>query len=218
MLFVVYESDKSGNNEIYRANIDGTNEVNLTSNAADDSYPVVSADGTKIVFLSNRTGVTRIWAMNANGSSPTIVSNRADVVNPTISPDGSQVAFAALVAGATQVFTVNINGSAEVNLSGNPLVDDDYPVFSPDGNSVAFVRDFTSIYTVPTLGGTATWRYTHLSDIQSPTYSVDGNQFVFMGEVNFAWDIFRVGTNGLGVTNLTNTAGDEFKTSGYIGP
>ncbi len=218
MAFVVYESDKSGNNEIYRSNLDGTGEVNISNNSGDDSFPVVSADGSRVTFLSNRSGALRVWIMNSNGSSPQIVSNRSDVANPTISPDGSMVAFSALVGGATQVFVVNANGSAETNLSNHPLADDDFPCFSPDGNSVAFVRDFVSIYTAPTLGGSTTWRYTNLTDIQAPSYSSDGSQFVFMGEVNFAWDIFKVSTSGLGLTNLTNTVGDEFKISGYIGP
>lgn len=218
MGFIIYESNKSGNAEIYRANIDGSNEVNLTNNSAQDSFPVVSADGSKIVFLSNRSGALRVWAMNANGSSLNIVSTRSDVANPTISPDGSKVAFSALSNGATQIFLVNTGGSNEINLSNNNLVDDDFPCFSPDGNTVAFVRDFTDLYSVSTFGGTPTLRYSHSADVQSPSYSDDGSRLVFMGDRNLAWDIYRVNINGTGLLNLTNSPGDEFKVSGYIGP
>lgn len=218
MSFVIYESNSSGRSQIYRASLNGANVIQLSSLSFDDSFPVVSADGSKIAFLSNRSGALRVWVMNSDGSGALMVSTRANVMNPTISPDGSRVAFTALVSGATQIFVVNSNGSGETNLTNNFFVDDDFACFSPNGASIGFVRDFNKLYTMTVSGASVTLRYTHLSDIQSPSFSVDGMQFVFMGDNNLQWDIYRVGLTGSGLTNLTNSSGDEFKVSGYIGP
>lgn len=43
-----------GNNEIYRMNADGSNQVNLTNRATSDVAPAVKPDGTKVLFHSNR--------------------------------------------------------------------------------------------------------------------------------------------------------------------
>jgi len=38
-LHIAFESDRDGNYEIYIMNADGTNQVNLTNNPADDEEP-----------------------------------------------------------------------------------------------------------------------------------------------------------------------------------
>jgi TolB protein len=53
------------------ANADGTNEVNLSKNAAFDGWPVWSPDGQRIAFSSNRAGPAntgQIFVVNADGS------------------------------------------------------------------------------------------------------------------------------------------------------
>jgi len=59
------------NSEIFVADLDGANEVNLSNNAAFDGWPVFSPDGLRIAFASNRSGPARtgqVWLMNSDGS------------------------------------------------------------------------------------------------------------------------------------------------------
>jgi len=59
------------NSEIFIANIDGNNEINISNNAAFDGWPIWSPDGKQIAFASNRTGPARtgqIWLMKPDGS------------------------------------------------------------------------------------------------------------------------------------------------------
>lgn len=217
MGFIIYESSKSGNSEIYRADHDGSNEVNLTNNAADDSFPVVSRDGTKIVFLSTRGGALQPHVMDVSGANVVRVSTR-QATNPVISPDGSTVLFTSLSNLATQIFKVSASGTGEVNLSNVTVNDDDFACFSPDGTRIVFVRDFKEIYRMNVDGSSKTLLYTHTDDVESPSFSKDGTQLVFMGNNNLQWDIYRLTLAGNVLVNLTNSGADEFKNSGYIGP
>jgi TolB protein len=60
------------NSEIFVADIDGSNQVNISNNAAFDGWPRWSPDGTQIVFASNRTGpamACQLFVVNVDGSA-----------------------------------------------------------------------------------------------------------------------------------------------------
>src|SRR3712207_8353144 len=54
-LFRSFDSDRSGNFDIWVANADGSNLVQLTTEPAPDGYPTWSPDGTQIAFTSFRS-------------------------------------------------------------------------------------------------------------------------------------------------------------------
>lgn len=69
---IAFASDCRGNFEIYVMDRDGSNVVQLTSDAADDVDPAWAPDGRGIAFVSDRGGGdTDVWVMGADGSSPT---------------------------------------------------------------------------------------------------------------------------------------------------
>jgi TolB protein len=61
-------------------NADGSKQVNLSNNRADDVSPASwSADGTKILFSSNRAGNYEIYVIKVDGSGVTrLTDNPAD--------------------------------------------------------------------------------------------------------------------------------------------
>ena len=67
--FVAFMSQKDGNLEIYRVNIDGSELRRLTQVASNDGLPAWMPNGRTILFASDRDGVWSIFAMNPNGSS-----------------------------------------------------------------------------------------------------------------------------------------------------
>ena len=59
------------NSEVFVANLDGSNEVNLSTNAAFDGWPVWSPDGRQVAFASNRAGpanVGQLYLVNVDGT------------------------------------------------------------------------------------------------------------------------------------------------------
>jgi TolB protein len=73
----------SDNPEIYKVNADGTGNTRLTIDTADDSYPVFSPTGGKIVFSSNRPspkdGSTdyELYIMDADGHNVRQLTNNS---------------------------------------------------------------------------------------------------------------------------------------------
>ena len=80
---VAFMSQRDGNWEVYRVNLDGTGLARLTNNGANDGLPAWSPDGSSIAFASNRDGGWAVWAMNADGS------NQRRLFSLPGSPDGS---------------------------------------------------------------------------------------------------------------------------------
>ncbi|HMX95546.1 MAG TPA: hypothetical protein PKC50_09905, partial [Elusimicrobiota bacterium] len=69
---IVFGSDRTGNNELFVMNADGTGAVQMTSNpGAINSDPAWSSDGSKILFASTRDGNAEIYVMDRDGSNET---------------------------------------------------------------------------------------------------------------------------------------------------
>jgi len=83
------------NSEICVANLDGSDEINLTRNAAFDGWPTWSPDGTLIAFASNRAGpanVGQLWVMAPDGTGlRQVTSGPWGHAQPAWSRDGSKL-------------------------------------------------------------------------------------------------------------------------------
>lgn len=78
--YIIFTSWRDMNGEIYRMRKDGTDQTNLTGNAAQDMFPAsVSPDGTRIAFTSDRDGNDEIYTMGFDGSSPTRLTFNAEM-------------------------------------------------------------------------------------------------------------------------------------------
>jgi Tol biopolymer transport system component len=67
--WLVYDTNVSGNQEIFRVPLAGGDPEQLTRNGFDDFHPSWSADGSEIVFYSLQNGNRDIYAMNADGTN-----------------------------------------------------------------------------------------------------------------------------------------------------
>lgn len=76
---IAFTSNRDGNGEVHVMNADGSGETNLTQNAADDTFPAWSPDGSKIAFTSNRDGNSEVHVMNADGSVQTNLTQNAAI-------------------------------------------------------------------------------------------------------------------------------------------
>jgi serine/threonine protein kinase/Tol biopolymer transport system component len=90
---ILFSSQMSGNGEIWSINSDGSEQRQLTNDAADDGAPISSPDSKSIFFASNRTGQVQIWRMNADGSNQTQITVKDGGYPIFVSPDGRWVYY-----------------------------------------------------------------------------------------------------------------------------
>jgi TolB protein len=82
------------NSEIFVANIDGTNEMNVSNSAGFDGWPAWSPDGRWIAFASNRLGpanVGQIFVVHPDGTGLKQISSSGSFVQPAWSSDGRRI-------------------------------------------------------------------------------------------------------------------------------
>jgi hypothetical protein len=89
---ITFQTNRDGNNEVYKMTSSGGSQTRLTTNSAMDGAPAWSPDGNMIAFNSTRNGgSSRIWVMKTDGTLPTLLIKQGfnSFSSPQWSPDTS---------------------------------------------------------------------------------------------------------------------------------
>jgi len=211
IVFASYFREEDGNVEIYIMNIDGSEQVNLTNNSANDDYPSFSPDGSKIAFTSDRDGNLEIYTMNVDGSDQVrLTNNPANDEWPCFSSDGAKITFNSNRDGNPEIYTMNVDGSGQINLTNN-LEWDEEPSFSPDGSKIAFgsTRDGNLEIYIMNVDGSGQVNLTNnLAKDGGPSFSPDGSKIAFNSDRDGNWEIYIMNIDGSEQVRLTNNQTD----------
>lgn len=228
---LVFNSDRSGNHEVYTIRTDGSDMRQLTNDATYDSWWARTAPNRqRILFYRTPKGShdldyakTSLWIMNADGTQPYELRPQGTdgwelQGHAEWSPDGAKLVMFGGSGINPQIYITDALGKAprKVTDRGGQNLD---PSWSPDGSKLVFVgcpaavcfETNYEIYTITT-DGSVTNRLTdnNLRD-HDPYYSPDGSRIAWIAEVKpgaygpvGVWDIFTMAANGSGQKRVIN--------------
>jgi Tol biopolymer transport system component len=158
--WLAFDSDRSGNNDIYRMRIDGTELAQVTTDPGDDFRPAWSPDGREIAFHTWRSGNRDSYIINADGSGERVLAGGpVHEWAGRWSPDGRFLTYFAQTEVASnqfagiQVFVAPRDGgtprqiTVERGGAGGPA-------WAPDGAHVLYLTE-RGIRLAPVSGGVA---------------------------------------------------------------
>jgi len=211
---MLFDSNRTGNYEIFRMSDTGASATELTRDPRYDSWwPRLSPDRTRVLFYRTPRGThdrdftkTSLWEMSSDGSGVSELLPAAAYGwwlqgHVEWAPDEQHLVMFGGSRTNPQIFITDANGREPRQLTHRGGISED-PSWAPDGRSILFIGCPHSIcfphdqevYRLSTRGGAAV-RLTHdgIRD-QDPYLSPDGRTLAWLSEVSNhraagIWDI-----------------------------
>ncbi|MCC6245023.1 MAG: PD40 domain-containing protein [Gemmatimonadaceae bacterium] len=204
--------------QIMVADFDGQNVRPLTTGQQNDASPSFSADGARVFFARDLSGVGNWKVMSLNVASGattqhTFPSNGTlpNDFTPVVDGASTRIAMArSTLGGALQITTTTLTGTQPIDLT--PL-SASTPMYSPNGLRMAYIDTRTSgvarITTINTDGSNQVVLTSVTGTAGGITWSPDGTQIAFHAlnaTTGFVFQLFKVNVDGSGLTQLTSNA------------
>jgi Tol biopolymer transport system component len=151
---VAFLSGRSGDQEIWVCDSDGSNPVQVTSLGGPHvGWPAWSPDSKLIAFDTAMHGQREIYVVDADGGPPQrITDDPSDEAMPSWSRDGKWIYFCSDRTGTPQVWKIRANGgkATQVTKGGGTAAFE-----SLDGESVYYAKErgVTALWKVPAASG-----------------------------------------------------------------
>jgi Tol biopolymer transport system component len=211
--WVVFQSNRDGNVELYYTNLSGSgNPIKLTNSPStvNNINPMYGPDSKTVVFQSDRGGRFDLFTIDQeSGEEVQITSDPADDINPFYSPDLKRLVFQSNRNGNWDIFVLDVETGNEFQLTDS-LVDETFPAWSPNGKQIAYlvnVDGATDLYVID-LDTRETKRITIDGRTNNHVWSPEGNRIAYQSERNGNLDVYTYDF-------MTN---EEYRVTDYEGP
>lgn len=177
--------------DIFTAPVEKGPTRNLThSSGAHDKWPRWSPDGSRIAFISDKTGEEEVWVVGQDGTTPPeqlTTGGKAFRYAPEWAPDGKRIAFADK-DGKILILTLADKKLTEIVDSPRGQIRD--YAWSPRGNHLAFSMPndtgFRSIYIWSAGDGKLRQVTESYFNAHTPTWDPQGNYLYYLSDREFA--------------------------------
>ncbi|MCK4763220.1 MAG: PD40 domain-containing protein [Candidatus Aminicenantes bacterium] len=187
---IVFVSSRSGNNDIWIMDDDGSNQVQLTFSPDSELSPSFAPDGCRISYVNYDT--KKLMIMNADGTNQHVIydSPASQIAMTAWSPCGDKIAFRQGPYNYYDLWTINVDGTGlfQVTTDGMHY---GIPSWSPDCQWIVHTRRSSAAYsysveiwkikangtehTQLTFGGSCG----HTCENDCPDLSPDGSKIIY---------------------------------------
>ncbi|HMA42118.1 MAG TPA: protein kinase [Gemmatimonadales bacterium] len=154
--WLYFDSNRSGNADIYRMPVDGGEPEQLTTDPADDFGPDISPDGHWMALYSTRAGNRDIFVMPVDGGEAQhITDDPGEERFPAWSPDGRSLSYTLTGADARDgLYVISLDASGRWGTPRQVWNKANLGRWSPDGR--ALLSAWTDgVWLIPAAGGPA---------------------------------------------------------------
>jgi Tol biopolymer transport system component len=206
---VVFVSNKSGNEDIWSMNLDGSELAQLTNDPGSDQYPAISPDGKKIAYSADIGGTWQIVVMNWDGTNKQQITSGPNRHGfPTWAFDGKYIFIEIYIDENWEMFVMDSDGKNLKRLTNNPGIEDWHPCAHPFEYKVIYESgrvDSEEIWEIDINGKNARRISKPGMRYRVPKVSIDGQKILFMGyDGNGTPQAFLMDYSGENVTQITN--------------
>jgi TolB protein len=224
-LFNVQQSDTGTAQvlgKVYSSTLDDAGAKNVARQFAADilkQFGGVSLMGTKIYFVSNRTGSKEIWSMDYDGSNQKQFTHYGSISTfPCVSPDGTKIAFTSYVHGQPEIVMYSLVSGRKLPYYNQHASMNAASDFTPDSQHLLIYStaagSYSQIFETNVDGGNLQ-RITYGNSIavEPKMNPKTGATIVFVADRSGLPQIYTMNVDGVNVARLTDGEGEAVNPS-----
>lgn len=221
---IVFVSDRNSRGkktvkEVYMMDFDGKNVQQITNHGGIVISPSMSQDGRYLVYSLIGSSASKkrnndLYLMDMRTKETKIISNRDGVNSGAIFlTGGKSIALTLTVSGNAEIYEMNVE-TKELRKITNHFSADVDPSITYDGTLMTFLSDRPGkamIYTMDPRGTESNVkRISFVGQFNAtPRFSPDGKEIVFSSWLDNSFDLFRISSDGQGLSRLTKDFGSN---------
>jgi TolB protein len=170
--------------------------------------------GTRIVFVSNRSGAKEIWVMNWDGTGQRQLTRYGSISTfPSASPDGRTVAFTTYAGGYPAIQLFSLDSGRKLPFYNQRASMNAFVTFTPDSKRIVFSSTAAGgpaqLYTTA-LDGSGLHRITSSNaiEVEAKINPVTGNDLVDVSGRSGFPQIYQMNLEGANVRRLSAGTGE----------
>jgi eukaryotic-like serine/threonine-protein kinase len=208
---VAFTEVADGQSDIWVAPLSGGARLRVTHDKAEDTNPVWTADGKRIVYSSKRNGIRQVCLVALDGSEPmqlTFSDGNSNVLD--VSADGTKILYST-DRDDSDLWSVRLDRAKETQLTSDSGIEL-WPDAAPGGNTIAYQANralaSTTLYSSQLMAkspGRDTPDIQLAPDGFVPVWSPDGKQAAFLRFANGMTNLWTVHATGGDAKQITNS-------------
>lgn len=201
--------------KVYLGSLDDEGAKKVAREFAADilkQFGAASLAGTKIYFVSDRTGHKEIWSMDYDGSNQKqFTSYRSISIMPSLSPDGTKIAFTSYAHGNPAILIHSLETGRRLPFYNQKASMNAQPDFTPDGRHIVFsstASGYAQIY-MTDLDGSNLRRLSNVRaiEVEPKVNPKTGADMVFVSGRGGPQQIYKMNLEGTDVVRLSSGEG-----------